>query len=105
MTTPYVPVVPNRTSVQNRNVPTFVNASELKLGDIVRFGTGGSYSDATVKNTCIQEGLVTLFRPYVHTSDFSHTGGVTCYIGIEEFTIPLSSDMKFTRIYLAPKPK
>ena len=59
-----------------------VKASELQLGDIVKVFEG-AYGTATVKQ--IKDNLITFFRPYVHTDDFSYTGGVLCYTGVEEF--------------------
>ena len=64
-----------------------IKVSELQLADVVSIFPDASYSTATVKQ--IKDGYVTLFRPYVHTADFSYTGGVITYIGIEEFTIPI----------------
>jgi len=55
--------------------------SELQLADqVTRAGTRGV---VTVKN--IKDGRIQFFRPYTHTADFSHTGGVICYIGLEEW--------------------
>jgi hypothetical protein len=63
-----------------------VKAKDLKLADVVRTFPDMSFGTSTVKQ--IKDGIITLFRPYVHTADFSYTGGVMCYIGIEEFKIP-----------------
>lgn len=53
------------------------------LGDIVSVGfAGGEYDCATVSQVHA-DGTVDLFRPYTHTADFSYTGGVICYVGIE----------------------
>jgi hypothetical protein len=57
--------------------------SELKLGDCVE-AFDGPYGTAIVKQ--IADGLITFFRPYGTHADFTHTGGVICYTGIEEFT-------------------
>lgn len=65
-------------------MPTKIKARDLQLADVIEITTGG-YRTATVKQ--IQDGYATLFRPYVHTDDFSYTGGVICYIGIETFQI------------------
>ena len=66
---------------------TTVKQSELALGDTVRLSPGcDPFRDATVKQ--VADGCVTLFRPFVNTADFSYTGGVCCYIGIEEWKIP-----------------
>lgn len=65
-----------------------ISTNEMQLADVVSpcyssmpFGT------STVKQ--IRNGEVTLFRPYVHTADFSCTSGVICCIGIEEYKVPL----------------
>ncbi len=57
---------------------------QLQLTDKVKLGDG-PYMTATVKQIR-DDGTVTFFRPYVHTSNFSYTGGVICTIGIEEFS-------------------
>ena len=60
-----------------------VPGRKLNLGDVVRLDGQSPYDCATVKQLTAYE--VTLFRPYVSTADFSYSGGVVCYIGIEEF--------------------
>lgn len=61
---------------------------KLQLADVVDLGGRDGYSYATVKQ--IRDNTITFFRPYVQTADFSYTGGVICYIGFEEFTLPLN---------------
>lgn len=67
-----------------------VKMKELKLGDRIRFWDpekpSPAFQDSVVKQ--IKDGEITFFRPYVHTADFSFTGGVICYIGIEEWNSP-----------------
>ena len=64
-----------------------IKISELKLGDRVRTGLPyEAFRDSVVEQ--IKDGNIKFFRPYVHTADFSYTGGVICYTGIEEFHIP-----------------
>lgn len=53
----------------------------LKLADQVRLGDY-PFADAVVRQ--IKDGKITLFRPYATTADFSYTGGVIPFIGIEE---------------------
>jgi hypothetical protein len=65
-----------------------IKVRELKLADKVRL-FDQAYGDATVKQ--IKEDCVILTRPYVQTADFSYTGGVITYIGIEEVTLSLSA--------------
>jgi len=62
-----------------------VKGTELRLADVVNT-EGDKYNSATIKQ--ITKDSITLFRPYVATADFSYTGGVICYIGIEEYTVP-----------------
>ncbi len=63
-----------------------VKGTELRLADVVNLDFVTGYDTATIKN--ITEDGITLFRPYVHTADFSYTSGVICYLGFEEWTIP-----------------
>ncbi len=57
-----------------------VKVSTLELGDVVKL-FDGAYSYGTVQQ--VTEHEVFIFRPYVHTADFSYTGGVMTYIGQE----------------------
>jgi hypothetical protein len=74
--------------VRDKN-PEFLNiikAKDLQLADIIRpKDLNYKFMDCTVKQ--IKEDIITLFRPYVATADFSYTGGVLCYIGIDEYNI------------------
>ena len=60
----------------------------IGLGDVVSSGIG-DYSCATVSQVH-EDGTVDIFRPYVHTDDFSMAGSqkgsskVITYIGFEE---------------------
>lgn len=71
-----------------------IKARDMHLADTVAYEPFGPWHNAIVKQ--IDANNVTLFRPYGTTADFSYTGGVICYIGIEEYTIPLSSDADYT---------
>jgi len=75
---------------RNQTVETIkgVKYSELQLADVVVLSEI-VYGTATVKQ--IKDGTITFFRPYVHTEDFSYTGGVLCFVGIEEFTVSVDS--------------
>ena len=75
--------------------PRIAQLNELRLADIVELndqpdGSGAwrGYNAATVEN--IDNEWVHLLRPYVHTGDFSHTGGVSTYIGFEQVKLPVS---------------
>ena len=72
--------------------PTTIKARELQLGDKVQCYEG-AYSTATVRQ--IEDGIVYLVRPYTHTSDYETSGGLTCYVGIEEFTVYHDSDREW----------
>lgn len=63
-----------------------IKAKDLKLADTIIIGTGITWSNAIVKQVTDKD--IVLFRPYGTTVDFSYTGGVICYIGVEEYTIP-----------------
>ncbi len=58
--------------------------ASINLGDIVELNNDSNnpYRHCTVCKVN-DDGTVNLFRPYTHTSDFSYTGGVICYVGIE----------------------
>lgn len=70
--------------------PKTVRARDLKLGDVIRLSPAcDAYRDAVVKQLAGgSRPLVVLFRPYAHSGDFSYTGGVICYTGTEEWSIP-----------------
>jgi len=65
-----------------------VKPSEMRLGDVVRLKGMQAFADSTVQK--IDTKSVHLFRPYVHTADFEYTGGVLCYVGIEQYAISKS---------------
>lgn len=72
-----------------------ITPREMQLGDVIRNGDS-PFSDCTVKQ--IKDNMITLFRPYVHTSDFSYVGGIITYIGIEEYKISVDSDVEYQLI-------
>lgn len=57
--------------------------SELRLADYVE-ATDGPFGTAIVSQ--IRDGMITFYRPYGVNADFSYTGGVICYTGLEQFT-------------------
>lgn len=65
-----------------------VTAERLQLADIIRLGNG-TFMDAIVKR--IDERGVHVERPYMSNDDYTHTGGVTVYIGHEDIILPLDS--------------
>jgi hypothetical protein len=63
----------------------------LNLGDVVSFEWPQDGYDTGTICKVHTDGTVDVFRPYVHTADFSCSGGegasaVICYIGFE--TVP-----------------
>jgi hypothetical protein len=67
--------------------PIQILARDLRLADTINLSSSqGPWTTSIVKKVTDTE--VTLFRPYGTTADFSYTGGVICYVGIEEFSIP-----------------
>ncbi len=63
----------------------------LRLGDVIETYEGMPFSTAVVIK--VNENTVTLFRPYAITADFSYTGGVLAYVGIETYQIMRSESM------------
>lgn len=69
-----------------QRVHELLTPQTIGLGDIVSLGfNDGEYDCATVCQIHT-DGTVDLFRPYTHTADFSYTGGVICYVGIENIS-------------------
>jgi hypothetical protein len=66
---------------------------DLKLADVVQLSEG-AYMCATV--SMVTEDSVTLIRPYMHSADFSYTGGVITYTGHETVTLYRGSDRTVT---------
>jgi len=73
-----------------------VHSSRLTLGAVVRLWTNEPFGDAIVKKID-PNGDINLFRPYGVTADFSYTGGVICYVGIEEFTAQAGLEFELVR--------
>ena len=73
-----------------------IQTSELQLADVVESYGGTNLIWTTCIVTQIRDGEVTLFRPYGHTNDFSYTGGVIPYVGIETYKVQQDSDATWT---------
>lgn len=73
--------------------PTKIKARDMHLADVVRYNPFGVWNTAVVKQITATD--IVLFRPYGTTADFSYTGGVICYVCIEEYTVPISSDFEY----------
>ncbi len=67
----------------------YSSVADLKHGDVVKL-MDGPFGTGIVIVKQIENGFVTMFRPYGATSDFIHTGGVICYTGIEEYKFTLT---------------
>lgn len=81
------------------NLPYRTQARNLRPGDVVvvAWGPQQPYSHCTVKQLVFDGDValksVKLFRPYAHTTDFTTTGGVICYVGVEEFDVWPSAEV------------
>jgi hypothetical protein len=67
---------------------------EAELGDVIEGACSGAYSSSTIINIKVDDRygrIITLFRPYCHTSDYKYTGGVIPYIGFEKYDVMYSS--------------
>ena len=71
-----------------------ITVSEMQLADTIRLFDCEPYGDATVRQ--ITEEEVLLDRPYTHSADFSYTGGVILYTGIERCTLWKGSKKLYT---------
>lgn len=80
---------------------TTVKVEELGLGDVVQLSFA-EYGTATVYRVN-PDGSRQVWRPYVHTSGFSYTGGVIPSIGIEDFS--LRPGTTITLLRKAPEPQ
>lgn len=83
---------------------TKIQARELNLGDTIRPNDPNAYGDYMIKQIKQIDDRVeiTAYRPYAHHNDFSYTGGVICYVGIEEWTFTVGPTETFNRIIKAP---
>ncbi len=79
-----------------------VQGTELQLGDIVIAYNVGAYTHSTVIGIDVLPGHVTLFRPYVHTSDFESIQGIIPFIGFEEWTCPISKEFTLIERRIIP---
>jgi hypothetical protein len=69
--------------------PMTVKIADLKLADTVELFEG-AYGTGTVSQ--IKDGIVTIMRPYGATAEFSYTGGVIFYTGLETCTYLIQAD-------------
>ena len=71
-----------------------IKSKELQLGDVIS-PVDNNYPFSTSIVEQIKDGLITIFRPYGTTADFSCTAGVICYTGIEEYRVSQDSDSEW----------
>lgn len=68
--------------------------SPAQVGDTIRRIEDGIavFNTATIENITVEHGeqVAHVVRPYIHTADFTYTGGVLTYIGLERYSIPVA---------------
>lgn len=76
-------------------IGSVLTARDMQLGDTVELVSEKPtpWSSCIVRRATDEE--VTLFRPYGVTADFSYTGGVICYVGIEEYKVLRDSSIPY----------
>ena len=70
-------------------------AKDMQLADVVQMvgGFNEGWGASIVKQVTDQD--VTIFRPYGHHANFSYTGGVICYVGIDEYNLRRDSSVEY----------
>ncbi len=73
-------------------------AKQLHIGDTVCYynehsGRTSAFDTMIVKQ--IESTIITFFRPYGVTANFTYSGGVICYTGIEEIKINIDNSIQF----------
>lgn len=63
---------------------TLIRVQDLQLRDTLEVFEGPFGTGLVIK---ISPEAVTVFRPYATTADFTYTGGVIPYIGVETFDL------------------
>ena len=73
-----------------------IKTCELQIGDTVCAELNDDPMPSRPWSTTfvvqIKDGQVHLWRPYGHTADFSYTGGVVPYIGVEQYQVAFNSE-------------
>ncbi len=78
-----------------------IKTNELQLGDrLIQVSDSGEplFENGITTVKQIADGKVSMFRPYTHTASFSDTGGVICYVGIEEYNVEVDRDLQWLLI-------
>lgn len=70
-----------------------IKAGDANLGDVVELALDSDNPFTSSVVTQVTEKEIRLFRPYATTADFTYTGGVIPYIGIEQYSVPLDTDL------------
>ncbi len=75
-----------------------INQKDLQIGDVVILANNGeplqsAGNQMTVINRTDKE--ITFFRPYVSLADFTYTGGVIPYVGMEKFSVPFGNPSEY----------
>lgn len=79
-----------------------MKARELQVGDVVEplhndfrnlYPNKGPWRTQIVKQ--IDTSVITLFRPYGTTLNFTYSGGIICLMGIEEYHVSVESQIEF----------
>jgi hypothetical protein len=77
--------------IESFPIPVTIAARHVKLGDTIELAfMTGPFRMAVARQVTDKE--IVLFRSYIHTSDFSYTGGVICYHGYEDVVISRDSN-------------
>lgn len=89
---------------------TKIMAVNLQLGDVITTSLDAPYMHGTVISRDERNQMVTVFRPYIHVSDFTYSSPekLIPYIGTEEYVIWFSTPVyllgKATSIQVAKEP-
>jgi hypothetical protein len=71
---------------------------DVKIGDVLRLDWMGgcAFNVGVVKN--IKNNVVDVYRSYIYTPDFTHTGGVVVLQGHEDIVVSRDSTLKISLI-------
>ena len=72
--------------------PIIIEAKNLQLRDIIQ-SFSNPYCSSTVVKIDIENKMVHLVRPFIKCEDFSFTGGVLHYTGVENHVIRFNTEV------------
>lgn len=78
--------------------PLTIKPIDMKLGDVVCMVLEGDEKQTPWQYSIVKQitnATVTLFRPYGVHANFSSSSRVMCYIGIEEYKIPVNYNTQY----------